>query len=82
MRVTSKGQVTIPKHIRQRTGILPGSEVEFADPKGGEVLMRKARRSHKRSGRDEEFERYLEKVRGTLNLGMSTDEYMELLRGE
>ena len=29
MRVTEKGQVTIPKHIRDRLGIRPGSEVEF-----------------------------------------------------
>jgi AbrB family looped-hinge helix DNA binding protein len=29
MRVTSKGQVTIPQHIRRRLGIEPGNEVEF-----------------------------------------------------
>ena len=30
MRVTTKGQVTIPKHIRDHLGIGPGSEVEFS----------------------------------------------------
>ena len=34
MRVTSKGQVTIPKHIRQRTGILPGTSVAFTEKNG------------------------------------------------
>ena len=81
MRVTSKGQVTIPKHIRQRTGILPGTDVEFAE-RNGDVLVRKAGRRRSRTSLDEEFETYLEKFRGTLDLGMSTDEYMELLRGE
>jgi AbrB family looped-hinge helix DNA binding protein len=81
MRVTSKGQVTIPKHLRQRTGIRPGTEVEFAE-KGSELVLRKTTRKRRRSARDEEFEAYLERVSGTLDLGMSTDEYMELLRGE
>jgi AbrB family looped-hinge helix DNA binding protein len=81
MRVTSKGQVTIPKHLRQRTGIGPGVEVEFAE-KGGELVVRKAKRVCRKSGRDEVLEAYFERVGGTLNLGMSTDEYMEFLRGE
>jgi AbrB family looped-hinge helix DNA binding protein len=81
MRVTSKGQVTIPKHIRQRTGILPGTNVEFAE-RNGEVRIRKAARHRSAAKRDKVFEDYLEKVGGTLDLGMSTDEYMEFLRGE
>lgn len=81
MRVTSKGQVTIPKHIRQRTGIRPGTEVEFVERKD-EVVLRKAGPRRSQGKRDVEFETYLERVRGTLDLGMSTDEYMELLRGE
>jgi len=81
VRVTSKGQVTIPKHIRQRTGILPGTSVEFTE-KNGEVRLRKASRHRSRAKKDEEFEAYLQKFKGTLDLGMSTDEYMELLRGE
>jgi antitoxin PrlF len=81
MRVTSKGQVTIPKRFRQRTGILPGADVEFEE-KAGELVLRKASASPDPKGRDREFEDYLERVGGTLDLGMSTDEYMELLRGE
>lgn len=81
MRVTSKGQVTIPKHIRQRSGITPGTNVEFTE-KNGEVQIRKAVSHRQGTKKDEEFEAYLQKFRGTLDLGMSTDEYMELLRGE
>jgi AbrB family looped-hinge helix DNA binding protein len=79
-RVTSKGQVTIPRSIRQRAGIQPGTEVEFVE-KRGEIVLRKAV-GNRRADRDEEFEAYLERVTGSLDLGMSTDEYMELLRGE
>ena len=82
MRVTSKGQVTIPKHLRQRTGIVPGTEVEFAK-RGDDLVLRKKTSSQRdAAGRDEEFEAYLEEVSGTLDLGMSTDEFMEFLRGE
>jgi AbrB family looped-hinge helix DNA binding protein len=81
MRVTSKGQVTIPKHIRQRAGIVPGTNVEFSE-RNGEVRIRKTPAARARKKKDAVFEDYLEKFRGTLDLGMSTDEYMELLRGE
>ena len=82
MRVTSKGQVTIPKDIRRRTGIHPGSEVEFTD-RGGEIVLRKSGGAKERTNsRDEEFRAYLDRVTGTVDLGMSTDEFMELLRGE
>ena len=80
MRVTSKGQVTIPKHFRQRQGIAPGAEVEFVE-KGDDLVLRKAVRGAP-AKRDKELEEYFERFRGTLDLGMSTDEYMELLRGE
>jgi hypothetical protein len=45
-------------------------------------VIRKATGRNLSPDRDEEFESYLARVSGTLNLGMSTDEYMELLRGE
>ena len=81
-RVTSKGQVTIPKAIRDRHGITPGTRVEFDDT-GGEVVLRRSSAGRRHGAEDDkEFAAYLERVRGTLDLGMSTDEYMELLRGE
>ena len=42
MRVTSKGQVTIPKAIRDEYGLLPGTEVEFVE-NGGEIRVREGR---------------------------------------
>ena len=38
MRITSKGQVTIPQEIRERLGLLPNTEVEFAVERGVAVL--------------------------------------------
>ena len=81
-RVTARGQVTIPKHIRDRRGIAAGTRLEVAE-RGDEIVLRKAQRATNRHGkRDKEFEAYIERVRGTMDIGMSTDEYMELLRGE
>lgn len=82
--VTSKGQVTIPKHIRDRRKIAAGTRLEVTE-NGDEIVLRRATKAQakgKRSDRDIEFEEYLERVRGTMNLGMSTDEFMEFLRGE
>ena len=81
MRVTSKGQVTIPKSVRERAGIHPGGEVEF----GGEgelVTLRRARR-RQRPGKSR-GERIVEALRGTAtrNRYLSTDEIMQLLRGD
>ncbi len=80
--VTSKGQITIPKHIRDRKAITAGTRLEVVE-RGDEIVLRKAKKKIKRpASQDPEFEAYLDKFRGTLDLGMSTDEYMELLRGE
>jgi AbrB family looped-hinge helix DNA binding protein len=80
-KVTSKGQVTIPKHIRDRKGIAAGTRLEVTE-RGDDIVLRKAVRAKKDRRRDTAFEAYLDRVRGSMKLGMSTDEYMELLRGE
>jgi AbrB family looped-hinge helix DNA binding protein len=79
--VTSKGQVTIPKHIRDRKAITAGTRLEVIE-QGDDIVMRRAARAGRGRKRDAEFEAYLKRVRGSMKLGMSTDEYMELLRGE
>lgn len=82
MRVTSKGQVTIPRHIRQRRGLGPGTEVEFLE-KGGEVVVMRSRvRGRRSKPAADDFADYLERVREIVDLGMTTDEFMQLLRGE
>ncbi len=80
--VTSKGQVTIPKHIRERLAISPGTRLEVVE-RGEDVVLRKMKGpAESASSSDPVFDAYLKKFAGTLNLGMSTDEFMELLRGE
>ncbi len=75
MRITSKGQVTIPQHIRERLGLLPYSEVEF-ELDGESVRIRKAR------GRGSRGAALIARMRGTARPGMRTDEIMKLTRGE
>ena len=76
MRITSKGQVTIPQHIREAFGLLPETEVDFAVTEAG-VLLRKASAADTERGR-----RAVEGLRGKGTLRMSTDEIMALMRGD
>jgi AbrB family looped-hinge helix DNA binding protein len=78
MRITSKGQVTIPQAIREKLGLLPHTEVEF-DIVGDGVRLRKARKG-KRMDRGEMIVAHL-RGRGGKRY-RSTDELMQLLRGE
>jgi AbrB family looped-hinge helix DNA binding protein len=79
VRVTEKGQVTIPKDVRDRLGIVPGSEVEFLPDEKGARLVLIA--SH--ADRDpKDFYNWIRSVSGTFDTdGMTADEYMEWLRG-
>ncbi|CCV10966.1 AbrB/MazE/SpoVT family DNA-binding domain-containing protein [Mesorhizobium sp. STM 4661] len=81
MRVTTKGQVTIPKEIRDHLGIGPGSEVEFvATDDGARVVAVNENISEEEASH--RFSQALDRLAGTLDLGgMTTDEYMEWLRG-
>ncbi len=75
MRVTTKGQVTIPRHIREQLGVFPNSEVEFV-VEGNTVMLRKVQDDASR-GR-----KLVEALRGRATVRMSTDEIMALTRGE
>jgi AbrB family looped-hinge helix DNA binding protein len=44
MRVTTKGQVTIPQHIREKLGITPSAEVDFIEEKGRIILVKRMRK--------------------------------------
>lgn len=77
MRVTSKGQVTIPVEIRERLGLLPNSEVEF-EVEGNTVRIKKARGRRTR-GRGRSI---VARLRGRATAGMTTDEIMALTRGD
>ena len=69
MRVTSKGQVTIPQAIREKLGITPSSEIDFVVQGDSVVLVKK-------EGGDTPFKR----LRGVATVKMSTDEIMALTR--
>jgi AbrB family looped-hinge helix DNA binding protein len=75
MRITTKGQVTIPQGIRERNGFLPHTEVEFVEEKGT-VVLRKA------DGGNRQAREWVRRYRGTADAGMTTDEIMRLTRGE
>ncbi len=72
--VTSKGQVTIPKPVRDRLGLGPGSAVEFELAEDGRFFLVRA------DGKTP-VSRF-EKLRGIADTGMSTDEIMRLMRGD
>jgi AbrB family looped-hinge helix DNA binding protein len=76
MRITSKGQVTIPAHIRREARLLPDTEVEFVI-EDGKVVLRQA------AGRLDQIRSRIRSMRGagTANLHMTTDEIMEMMRG-
>jgi antitoxin PrlF len=73
MRVTSKGQVTIPRDVRKRLGITPGSEVDF------ELDERGARLVRARTSRGQEV---AARMIGQGTVKLTTDEIMALTRGE
>ncbi|WP_192245783.1 AbrB/MazE/SpoVT family DNA-binding domain-containing protein [Mesorhizobium silamurunense] len=81
MRVTTKGQVTIPKQIRDHLGIGPGSEVEFlATNDGARLVAVNENLSEEEASR--RFRDTLASMVGILNLkDMTADEYVEWLRG-
>jgi AbrB family looped-hinge helix DNA binding protein len=75
--ITSKGQVTIPKHIRDSLQLEPGSKLIFDVNKDGDLVLRKQGPAEER--RPDRFDRAIGAAE--IKLGCSTDEYMELIRG-
>ena len=72
--VTSKGQVTIPKPIRDRLGIKPGNAVAFELAPDGRIVLVKI-------GGVPPHSRF-SALRGCAGAGLTTDEIMALTRGE
>lgn len=71
MRVTTKGQVTIPRHVREVLGITSDTEVEFIEDNGKFYLVKTD--NPKMTGKFKKF-------RGIATAKMSTDEIMRLTR--
>jgi len=70
-KVTSKGQITIPKEVRERLGLRPGDEVEFLVEKGQVYLKKRLSRSP--------FDRYVGYL--AQKRGQDPDELVRELRG-
>ncbi|MBN1347249.1 MAG: AbrB/MazE/SpoVT family DNA-binding domain-containing protein [Phycisphaerae bacterium] len=75
MRLTAKGQVAIPAHIRRKMGFLPGTEIEFV-MSGTDVILRQ-RRSGSVPGR-----KLVSAMRARATVKMSTDQIMRLTRAD
>lgn len=79
MKITSKGQVTIPQAVREQAGLHPNSEVEFEVRANGEVVLRRLQ------PKVSPVRAAFQAVRGSATAvqfkGMGTDEFMRFLRG-
>ncbi len=73
MRVTTKGQVTIPQDIRKKLGIAPSTEVDFIEEEGRVYLVKKA---------TPEPQTRFRRFRGITTVKLSTEEIMSLTRSE
>jgi len=77
--LTSKGQVTIPKRIRDAMRLLPGTAVEFSVNASGEVVLHPPRAA--KGTRAAACDRF-DAVRGRADVPWRTDELMKLLRAD
>jgi AbrB family looped-hinge helix DNA binding protein len=76
VKITTSGKITIPHHIREALGLLPGTEVEW-EMRAGEAVLRKVPDHDPSAGRV-----LVERMRGRGTVPMSTDEIMALMRPE
>ena len=77
--LTAKGQVTIPKKIRDTLGLAPGSAVDFdIDEQGRVVICKAGEKPIRPAHRPDRFDR----ARGRVMVKWRTDELMRLLRGD
>jgi AbrB family looped-hinge helix DNA binding protein len=70
MKISDRGQVTIPQEIREKYGFLPNTDVEFIAKNGALMLIQKSAARRKA----------LESIYGKKKLNKSTDELLALLR--
>jgi AbrB family looped-hinge helix DNA binding protein len=77
VRITTKGQVTIPQDVRERAGLMPGTDVAF-EIVAGVVRLVKAKRG---GGRRTRGQKLVESLRGRGDYKMTTDEIVALMRG-
>ncbi len=71
MRVTTKGQVTIPRHIREKLGIVPHTDIDFKEENGKFYIVKTSK-----TKRTDKFKKF----RGIAQAQMTTDEILSLTR--
>ena len=75
MRLTQKGQITVPKKMRDHFGLATGTEVEFEATEAGLLI---------RPRKDLETQRLragIRSIRGTANTGLNTEKILRMTRG-
>ena len=78
-KLTSKGQITVPKAVREHFGLKPGQEVQFTEDEDGKVYIRR----HLDPNRFEKWKGYLATVPGRDHLkGLTSDELVREMRGD
>lgn len=70
MKISERGQITIPKLLRDRFGLSKGIEVELVSTKDGILIRKRSQSKHP-----------VELVYGILNRPSDTDRYIEEVRG-
>ncbi|HSO67622.1 MAG TPA: AbrB/MazE/SpoVT family DNA-binding domain-containing protein [Desulfatirhabdiaceae bacterium] len=70
MKISDRGQITIPKNFRNRLGLNKNVEVEFVPTEEGLLIQKRTRKKHP-----------VDTVIGILNRPASTDQYLEEVRG-
>ena len=70
MRISGRGQITIPKHLRDRFGLNPDVEVELTPTENGLLIRKRCAAQHP-----------VERIYGILGSSVSTDDYLEDIRG-
>ncbi|MEA3032143.1 MAG: antitoxin PrlF [Sphingomonadales bacterium] len=79
--MTSKGQVLIPKTIRDRVGLVPGAQVAVGINDRGEAVVLPKRIAETPEERRSRIRAALEAARGSMRTGFpTTDEYMDFIR--
>lgn len=83
--MTSKGQVLIPKDLRDRHGLKPGEAVRVGENDRGETVILPATQPDIETPeqRYQRIKKAIESVRGSIDIGgLTTDEYMREIRGD
>jgi antitoxin PrlF len=73
--LTSKSQVTIPKHIREKLGVGPGDTVTFAANDRGEVVVQALLNER------EKWDNALREAQAEFKMDMDVEEWLDMTRG-